>query len=252
VSADRERFIDALVERLARAQRILVFTGAGVSTGSGIPDFRGPNGVWQRRQPVYYDEFLSSDEKRREYWDYKVEGWDGFAAAKPNDAHRAIVTLERAGQLAALVTQNIDGLHQLAGSQDVIEVHGTNRMVECVECGARTAPAAAVDHFRKHQAVPKCDCGGWLKFATISFGQQLDPRVIDRAFAVARDEIDLVLSLGSTLSVQPAAMVPLEAVRRGAPYVVINQGPTEHDEIATLRGDGDVATLLAGAVAKLA
>jgi NAD-dependent deacetylase len=245
--------MSTLVQLLSAARRILVFTGAGISTGSGIPDFRGPQGVWTRRQPVYFDEFLASEVKRLEYWDYKLEGSESFLAAQPNATHRAIVALERLGRLQAVVTQNIDGLHQAAGSSEdkVVEVHGTNRQVECVGCGARSDPRPALDFFRKERRVPECErCGGWLKFATISFGQQLRPEVLARAFDDAA-RADLVLALGSTLSVHPAASIPLGPLKRGAPYVIINRGETDHDGLATLRLEGDVAELLPPAVAAL-
>jgi NAD-dependent deacetylase len=236
---------------LGGARRMLVFTGAGISTGSGIPDFRGPGGVWTRRQPVYYSEFLSSEDKRIEYWDYKLEGAAVFAAAQPNATHRAIAALER--QLDAVVTQNIDGLHQAAGlaAERVVELHGTNRQVVCVDCGARGEPEPALARFARERRVPTCEaCGGWLKFATISFGQALDPEVLRRAFAVAA-ACDLVLALGSTLSVQPACLVPLKAAERGVPYIIINRGPTDQDDLATLRLEGDVAEILPPAVAAL-
>ena len=244
---------DELVELLRGARRILVFTGAGISTGSGIPDFRGPDGVWKKRQPVYFNDFLASEAKRIEYWDYKAEGHERFAAAQPNTTHIAIADLERIGRLGALVTQNIDGLHQAAGLSDerVIEVHGTGRWVECVACGERADPAPALASFRATRRVPACKCGGWLKFATISFGQQLKPAVLERALHEA-EQADLVLALGSTLSVHPAASIPLVAVKRGAPYVVVNRGETDHDRLATLRLEGDVADIVPPAVAALA
>jgi NAD-dependent deacetylase len=230
---------------LRGARRIFVFTGAGISTGSGIPDFRGPQGVWKRRQPVYFDEFLASEDKRVAYWEYKAEGWPGFRAARPNATHAAIAALERMGRVEAVVTQNIDGLHQAAGSSEerTIELHGTNRWVECVSCGRRDAPDAALAAFAASPRCPRCACGGFLKFATISFGQALRPEVLERA-ARAAAAADLVLALGTTLSVQPAAGLPLIAVRRGAPYIIVNQGPTDHDDLATLRLEGDVGTLL--------
>jgi NAD-dependent deacetylase len=246
--------VDKLSALLERAHRVLVFTGAGISTPSGIPDFRGPQGVWTRRQPVYFEEFLASEEKRVEYWDYKQEGWAAFHDAQPNAAHRAVAEWERLGRVEAVVTQNIDGLHQLAGSSAarVVEVHGTNRFVECVSCAARTDPDPAMLRFARERRCPRCDaCGGLLKFATISFGQQLRPEVLERAFAHAA-AADLVVALGSTLSVQPAASIPLHAVRRGVPYVVVNRGPTDHDDVATLRIEGDVAEVLPPAVAALA
>jgi NAD-dependent deacetylase len=246
--------VDArLVELLRGARRILIFTGAGISTGSGIPDFRGPGGVWSRRQPVYYQEFLASDDKRREYWEYKLEGYPLFVAARPNATHEAVARLEALGRVQAVVTQNIDGLHQAAGSSEplVIELHGTNACVECVSCGARSEPAPAMAHFETTRQVPTCAaCGGWLKAATISFGQALRPEVIARAFEEA-ERCDLVVALGSTLSVHPAAAIPLAALRRGVPNVVVNRGATDHDDVATLRLEGDVAEILPPAVAAI-
>jgi NAD-dependent deacetylase len=244
--------VESLVALLRRGRRILVLTGAGVSTGSGIPDFRGPQGVWKKRQPVYFDEFLASEHKRVEYWDFKAEGWEQFAAARPNAAHIALVTLEKLGVLHALVTQNIDGLHQAAGSSPdvLVEVHGTNRRVECLSCRQLTDPGPWVERFRATGAAPRCDCGGLVKFATISFGQALDPSVLARASKAAAGA-DLVLALGSTLSVHPAASIPLIAVERGVPYGVVNRGSTDHDEIATLKLDGDVTELLPPAVEAL-
>jgi NAD-dependent deacetylase len=241
-----------LVALLGAARRILVFTGAGISTGSGIPDFRGPQGIWKRRQPVYYQEFLSSEEKRIEYWEYKAEGFAEFWEARANAAHRAVADLEGRSRLGAVVTQNIDGLHQAAGSspERVIEIHGTNRFVECVDCGARSVPGPAVASFQTTRQVPTCGCGGWLKFATISFGQALRPEVLARAFEEA-EHADLVLALGSTLSVHPAASVPLAAARRGVPYIIINQGETDQDALATLRIEGDVVEVLPPAVAAM-
>src|SRR5262245_15391568 len=167
---------------LRQARRIVAFTGAGVSTASGIPDFRSPGGVWSRYRPVPYDEFLASDEGRRRYWAYKRETHAAFAGARPNAAHRALVALERDGRLLAVVTQNIDGLHQDAGSARVVEVHGTNRRLECVQCG-RTGP---VEEAMRAAGVPTCEaCGGWVKPATVSFGQDLRQEVLAEAFQLA-------------------------------------------------------------------
>src|SRR5262249_22490294 len=159
------------VQLIADARRLLVFTGAGISTGSGIPDFRGPQGVWQRRRPVYYDEFLESEDKRIEYWEYKLEAWAAFAEARPNATHHAVAELERMGKVEALVTQNIDGLHQLAGSSEprIVELHGTNRWIECIRCEQRSEPAPVFARFEAERRAPRCACGGWLKPATISF-----------------------------------------------------------------------------------
>lgn len=241
------------VRLLRGASRILVFTGAGISTGSGIPDFRGPQGVWKRRQPVYYDEFLSSPAKRTEYWDYKLEGYEGFMAARPNPAHRALVRLEELGKLELLVTQNVDGLHHAAGhSEDlVVELHGTNRLVSCLACGFEEPPQRAFEAFRLSGEPPVCpECGAWLKPATISFGQSMPGDKLDRCFDAA-GVCDPVVSLGSTLSVEPAASVPAAAATRGVPYVVVNQGPTSHDRLATVRLEGDLCELLPAVMAGL-
>jgi NAD-dependent deacetylase len=240
-----------LTRLLREADRILIFTGAGISTASGIPDYRGPKGLWKRKQPVYYQEFMSSEEARVEYWQQKLEGWDSFRDAKPNAVHDATVDLERAGKLHMLVTQNIDGLHRRAGTspERLVELHGTNAAVECQTCGARSAPEPHFEAFRQDKHAPVCECGGYLKPATISFGQQLREEDLTRAFEAA-DEADFVISLGSTLSVTPAASVPLQAALRGIPYGVINQGPTEHDglDVLTLRLEGDVLQLYPPAV----
>jgi len=240
-----------LAQYLREANRIFIFTGAGISTGSGIPDFRGPNGVWQRRQPVYYQDFMRSETSRVEHWDYKLEGWEGFRDAVPNPAHCAIVDLEKAGKLVSVVTQNIDGLHQKAGTsrQLLVELHGANSEVECQTCHQRSDPQPAFDHFRKTRKPPVCQCGGLLKPATISFGQDLNPETI-RMAEEATKKADLVVALGSTLSVYPAASFPLQAASRGIPYVIINRGDTDHDGSASvsLRIDGDVSAIFPLAV----
>jgi NAD-dependent deacetylase len=254
-SSDRRqdcfKLMTLLPEYLRASQRALIFTGAGISTGSGIPDFRGPHGVWKRRQPVYFNDFLASEAARIEHWDYKLEGWDGFRNAQPNAVHRAIVALENAGKVLAVVTQNIDGLHALAGTSPdrLVELHGTNLLVECVSCKARSAPEPHFEFFRVNRKPPRCDCGGFLKPATISFGQSLDPRVLERAQEAAA-HADLVVALGSTLSVYPAASFPLMTAQRGVPYIIINRGATDHDHdpSVSLRIEGDVAEIFPAAV----
>lgn len=244
--------VEALAGRLMGADRILVFTGAGISTNSGIPDYRGPQGVWKTRQPVYYQDFMDSLQHRKAYWQQKMEDAATWGAAEPNNVHRSIVALEAAGKIEMVVTQNVDGLHALAGTrrQRLVEIHGTNREVECQSCGDRSEPEPHFDAFRATGEPPICDCGGLLKPATISFGQSLRAEEMARAFKAA-DKCDLVLALGSTLSVQPAASVPLYATERGTPYVIVNQGATDHDHlrVVTLRIDADVSTVLPDAVA---
>ncbi len=233
-----------LAALLERSGRILFFTGAGISTGSGIPDYRGPNGLWtaKQREPIYYQEFLRDPAKRLAYWEHRLEDWTLYRDAPPTPVHRAIAALEKRGKVAAVVTQNIDGLHLKAGSrpETLFELHGHYREVVCVKCGKTDAPDAAVDSFRAVREVPRCGCGGPLKFAIISFGQPLVPAVIEGALDAAR-RCDLVFALGSTLSVYPAASVPLLAAQRGVPYVIVNRGVTDHDSLATLRFEGDVA-----------
>ncbi len=240
-----------LADFLRTSRKTFVFTGAGISTASGIPDFRGPQGVWKRRQPVYYKQFMSSEAARIEHWDYKLEGWDGFRSARPNAVHDAIMRWERAGRLRLLVTQNIDGLHALAGTspERLGEIHGTNTKVECQTCHRRDDPQPHFEFFREHRQPPLCPCGGFLKPATISFGQNLDPRELERAHR-ATLEADLVVALGSTLSVHPAASFPLQAARRGVPYIIINQGETDQDNepAVSLRLEGEVTGIFPKAV----
>src|SRR2546423_735111 len=243
--------VDRLADYFGASREALIFTGGGNSTGSRLSDFRGPQGVWKKRQPVYFHDFLRSEAARIEHWDYKLEGWDGFRNAQPNAVHHAIVALEKAGKVLMVVTQNIDGLHALAGTspERLVEMHGTNLLVECVSCKARSDPAPHFEFFRAHRVPPICECGGFLKPATISFGQSLEPRTLERA-EQASMQADLVVALGSTLSVYPAASFPLMAAQRGIPYVIINRGATDHDHepAVSLRIDGDVGEIFPAAV----
>ena len=240
-----------LVGLIANSNKIYIFTGAGVSTSSGIRDFRGPQGVWKERQPVMYQDFMRSEEARVEYWEEKAESFPSFKAAEPNDVHLSIAKIEQSGKLEILVTQNIDGLHAKAGvSQNkIVELHGTNTLVQCQTCKKKEEPEASFAFFEKHRSTPLCTCGGFLKPATISFGQSLNSEDLIRARNSAQ-VADLVIALGSTLSVYPAAEFPLIAAGKGAPYVIINRGPTEHDslELVSLRLEGDVGELFYPAV----
>jgi len=252
-NADVDEKTHALARLIAGAEAVLVVTGAGVSTEAGIPDFRGPNGVWNTQRPVDFQDFLRSEQRRVDYWDQKVASDVHIASAQPGAVHRACVALECAGMLEAIVTQNIDGLHTMAGSspEKVVEVHGTAREAGCLDCGARSPITPHLEEFNRTRVPPKCSCGGLLKPATISFGQQLDPLTLHDATQAA-ERCDLVVALGSTLSVYPAADVPLHAARRGVPYVIVNQGDTDHDGLAfvTLRIDADVGTVFSEAVAE--
>jgi len=240
--------VQELAGLIRSASSVLVFTGAGMSTRSGIPDYRGPQGVWKRRQPVYLQDFLASAESRIEYWDYKLEGWAQFRDARPNPAHEALAELERLGHLDTLVTQNIDGLHVAAGNSEarVVEIHGTNRFITCMTCGRRYENEPVFTAWTADRVVPLCEeegCSGWLKPATISFGQSLDPDILERSFEAAR-QADLAISIGSSLVVEPAASVPLAAKQKGASYCILNQGETAHDPICDLRIDADAADFL--------
>ena len=247
----------AMVREAARwvsdARRIVVLTGAGISTESGIPDFRGPQGLWtlnpkaEKLSNIEY--YLADPEVRRLAWQSRLEhpAW----TARPNRGHMALVEIERRGKLHALITQNIDELHQQSGiaADKVIEVHGTVRRVMCWECGARSPMESALARVRAGEADPHCMlCGGILKSDTISFGQALVPEVIDRAMAVSR-EADLLIAVGSTLQVYPVAgAVPL-AKRSGARVIIVNADPTAMDDLAdaVLRGPiGEILPTIAG------
>ena len=218
------------------AERVVVLTGAGISTDSGIPDFRGPQGVWtknpmaEKLSNIHY--YMADPEVRKAAWRARIDhvAW----TAKPNPGHLALAALEQRGKLHALITQNIDELHQMAGNspQKVLEVHGTMRKVVCMSCGMRAPMQKALDRVRAGEADPPCrDCGGILKSATVSFGQALVPEVIDRAMQVA-GEGELFLSIGTSLQVYPiAAVVPL-ARAAGAKIVILNAEPTPFDDIA--------------------
>ncbi|HEU5322931.1 MAG TPA: Sir2 family NAD-dependent protein deacetylase [Methylomirabilota bacterium] len=233
---------------VAEARRIVAFTGAGISTDSGIPDFRGPQGVWTRNpgaeKQATLQHYVADPEVRRQAWRTRLESpaW----RATPNAGHRALVELERRGQLDTLVTQNVDGLHQLAGSspERVVEIHGTMREVTCLSCGERAPMERALARVRAGEADPPCrSCGGILKSATISFGQALVERDLLRAQQAAR-RCDLMLAVGSTLSVFPAAGVVPLAREAGARVVILNAEPTQMDDLADAVVRGPITRLL--------
>jgi NAD-dependent deacetylase len=242
---------ETLADWLRVSERILVFTGAGISTPSGIPAFRGKGGIWTTRQPVYYQDFMAREESRIEYWEYKLELWEEHGDAKPNIIHESIVRLEQAGKVEQVVTQNIDGLHRAAGTSEemLVEVHGTGALAECQTCGARNPVEASFAQFKQTRQPPICECGGYLKPATISFGQNLREADLTRAFAAAASA-DLVIALGSTLSVSPANAIPLAAAQAGTPYIIINRDETDHDRLpqVSLRLTGNVEEMFPPAV----
>ncbi len=221
---------------LQAARRVVVLTGAGISTDSGIPDFRGPQGVWTRNpaaeKMATLQHYLADAEVRRAAWQARLH--HPALLAQPNAGHRALVQLERDGRLHALITQNVDELHQMAGTSPdkVIEVHGTLRRVMCWQCGQRQPLEDALARVRAGEDDPHClACGGILKTDTISFGQALVPRVLERAFQVA-EEADVMLAVGSTLQVYPVAGTVKVAKRAGAKVVIVNDQPTGMDEMA--------------------
>ncbi len=217
---------------LRETRRAVAFTGAGISTESGIPDFRSPGGIWSRSTPVDFNDFLTRATARREYWRQKAAAHDAIWSAQPNAAHHALARWEQAGLLRGVITQNIDSLHQAAESKNVLELHGTAREVSCLDCGARFAADRFVRAFEQSQEVPDCpECSGMLKHATISFGQMLPQPVLEEASRWAR-ECELFLAVGSSLVVSPAADLPVLAARSGARLVIINREPTPLDHLA--------------------
>lgn len=226
--------IDQVREWISAAERIVGFTGAGISTESGIPDFRSPNGVWARNRTVYFDEFVANRDDRIEYWRQKVEAWPEIRDARPNDGHRAFVHLAESGKLRAMITQNIDGLHQKSGlpPELVLELHGTTVEVACLSCDYRVGSDVVCRRIAEGDPAPECpNCGGLLKPATVSFGQSMPVDVMAAAEDAARD-CDVFLAVGSSLAVQPAASLPVLAKRSGAKLILLNRDSTPLDDIA--------------------
>jgi NAD-dependent deacetylase len=240
--------------QLRDCRRILVFTGAGISTESGIPDFRGPHGVWTKVDPDEFtlDRYLRYPDTRRRSWQMRMNS--GALAATPNAAHRAVVALWGTGRMLGCVTQNIDGLHQKAGlpADTVIELHGNAGQTVCLGCGDRQPTEAVLRRVDAGEADPSCLlCGGILKVAVVYFGEMLPADATERAFHLAA-EADAVLAVGSTLSVYPAAYVPYQVARRGRPLIILNQGTTDLDHLAAVRIDAPAGTALPELVAALA
>lgn len=235
---------------LGGARRIVVFTGAGISTESGIPDFRSPGGIWTRMAPIDFRDFVASEEMRREAWRRRFAMEEQFALARPNAGHDAVAALIAQGRASHVITQNIDNLHQDSGVPDdkVIEIHGNTRYAKCLECGARMELAPIRAHFERHGDPPDCEaCGGIVKTATISFGQAMPELEMARA-EQATLACDLFLVLGSSLVVYPAAGFPLLAKRNGAKLAIVNREATEQDEIADLVVRDSIGKVMGGAV----
>lgn len=276
--AARDRAAALLAEFIARHRRVALLTGAGCSTESGIPDYRSPGGAWSRHKPVQYGEFVRSEAARRRYWARSYAGWERFSSARPNAAHGALRDLESLGLSGALITQNVDGLHQRAGSRDVIELHGSNHLVVCLACsrvvareevqariresnaawspgGAAAAPdgdAALGDDAVGSFVMPGCArCGGILKPDVVFFGENVPKERVERSFA-ALDAAGALLVVGSSLAVYSGYRFVLGARDRGKPVAIVNIGETRGDAIAELKVEARCGEILPGAVAMLA
>lgn len=240
----------ALSEVLRSARRVVVFTGAGISTESGIPDFRSPGGIWTKMMPINFDDFMKSKEARTESWKRRFEMEGTWTAVKPNAGHYAVAELVRRGKVTHVITQNIDNLHQDSGvpPEQVIELHGNTRYAKCLTCNTRMEIADIRAHFDRHGEPPDCKfCGGIVKTATISFGQAMPQDEMERA-QEATLACDLMLAIGSSLVVYPAAGFPLLAKRRGATYVILNREVTEHEPYADLALHGEIGPTMSAAV----
>jgi len=245
--------VDALI-RVGRGRTNLVaFTGAGISTDSGIPDYRGPGGVWEQGKPPTIGDFLENEATRRSYWQRRRFDYPTLAARQPNGAHRALAALERAGLLSGVITQNIDGLHQRAGNgpDRVVELHGTAHRIRCISCGRYWHAVAIQRRLEAGEEVPRCEvCGGMLRSATILFGEPLDKETLDRAVAAA-SACDLMLVIGSSLVVNPAARLPVLAKRNGAALAIVNRTPTPLDAVADVHVLGEATPVLEAFAAAL-
>lgn len=231
------------------AERIVGFTGAGVSTDSGIPDYRSQGGIWDRFRPVYFDEFREDEEKRLLYWRRKFEMWPAIENAEPGPGHRFFADLYRKGKLSGLITQNIDGLHEKSGlpPEIIVNLHGTAIRTACLDCGAKIDSAEVYENYDLADGAPTCrNCGGLLKPATISFGQSLDPRELEHAESLSRS-CDLMIAMGSTLVVYPAATFPALAKNSGAKLIIVTLSETPLDgdaDLAIHRPIGDVVGMI--------
>jgi NAD-dependent deacetylase len=236
IAPDLRSGVEMLGDMIAAASTIIPFTGAGISTECGIPDFRSPGGLWTRNRPIPFDEFMASQEARDEAWRRRFAMEPTFAAARPGRGHRALASLYRAGKVPAIITQNIDNLHQASGvaSDHVIELHGNTTYARCVGCGRDYDLSWVKQRFDEEGAAPDCAmCTEPIKTATISFGQAMPEGAMQRATAFTQ-QCDLFLAIGSSLVVWPAAGFPAMAKNCGAHLVIINREPTEQDDLADL------------------
>jgi len=239
--------VQMLADLIRSAQPCVVLTGAGISTESGIPDCRSPTGIWAQFDPMEYATISAFRRDPEKVWSFYAPRFSMLASAEPNDAHRALAELERRGYVRAVVTQNIDLLHERAGTRELVEVHGSIRQCECVECGA-AYPLAEVRRMLDGAAVPRCvSCESVLKPGVVMFGELLPEVAIDRAFELAR-EAALLLVVGSTLEVTPVGSLPWETVQAGGGVAIVNLGPTAFDRHATLKIEGKAGEVLRAVV----
>lgn len=242
--------IEELRRLIGESRRIVAFTGAGISTESGIPDFRSPGGIWTKYQPIYFDDFMASEEMRRESWRRKFATDETMLKAEPNAGHRALAKLVEQGRMPAIITQNIDGLHQASGVPDskVIELHGNTTYASCLDCGHRHELSPIRKAFLGNGTLPLCEkCDGIVKTATISFGQQMPEIPMARAQDATLSS-DLFIVMGSSLVVYPAAGFPRLAKRNGARLVILNRDATDQDEDADLVVHAEIGPTLSRAV----
>jgi NAD-dependent deacetylase len=242
--------VDDLERMIAEAECMVAFTGAGISTESGIPDYRSPGGIWTKFRPIDFGDFMASAEARRETWRRKFASHETLQKATPNAGHRALARLVEKGKMAAVVTQNIDGLHQASGVPDdkVIELHGNATYAACLDCRKRYELDWVREIFAVDERLPICTaCGGIIKTATISFGQSMPEAEMERAREVTM-AADLFIVLGSSLVVYPAAGFPIMAKRNGSRLVIVNREPTDQDELADLVINAEIGATMSKAV----
>ena len=234
--------LEEFAAKIKNSAAVVFFTGAGISTESGVPDFRSPGGVWTKYQPVLFQDFLTSESARIQHWQLKKATYELFKTVKPNLAHYAIREFEQREQLLGLITQNIDGLHKIAGTsqEKLVELHGTDRLVTCLECGKHYDPFDVYENLGEDFIAPTCDaCGGFLKSANVSFGQSMPVEAMQRAQAWS-EQAEVFIVVGSSLQVQPAASFPVIAKRSGALLAIVNRDPTPLDDIAAFVHNGAI------------
>jgi NAD-dependent deacetylase len=247
---ENERELAALRQLLETSQRVVIFTGAGISTESGIPDFRSPGGIWTKNQPIEFSEFCRSEEMRRESWRRKFNVEHTLRNAEPNSGHLAIAAMVKSGKVSCVITQNVDGLHQASGISEerVIELHGNTSYAKCLQCQARHELDAIREAFMRDESLPICElCGGMVKTATVSFGQAMPQQEMQRSEQETL-ACDLFIAIGSSLAVYPAAGFPELAKREGARLVILNRDPTNQDALADLVLNREIGPALSAVV----